>query len=241
MGLYRDEAVVLRTWKLGEADRIVSLHSLGHGKIRAVAKGVRRTKSKFGARLEPASHVAVQLYRGRGALDTLTQVQGIGRYARLRHDPELFAQASAMLEAVDHLAAEDATDTQRHVMLVRALETLDRTNSPLVMAGFFLKLLTIEGMQPSLDSCVSCGAVQNLEAIEVASGGVLCRGCRRGRPVGPETLAVLRQVVGGQLNAALSREPDRVTDEVTDVAVAFMEAHLECRLRSVKVLRHSQP
>jgi len=83
MSLYRDEAVVLRTWKLGEADRIVNLHTLAHGKVRAVARGVRRTRSKFGARLEPACHVAVQLYRGRSELHTLTQAETIDRFASL--------------------------------------------------------------------------------------------------------------------------------------------------------------
>ena len=73
MSLYRDVAIVLRSWKLGEADRIVSLHTRDHGKVRGVAKGVRRTRSKFGARLEPTSHVTIQLYRGRGELDTITQ------------------------------------------------------------------------------------------------------------------------------------------------------------------------
>ncbi len=241
MGLYRDEAVVLRTWKLGEADRILCLHALGHGKVRAVAKGVRRTKSKFGARLEPASHVAVQLYRGRGDLDTLTQAVTIDRFGSLRSDPERFARASAMLEAVDRLAAEGAADSQRHVMLVRALTTLDHLDSPLVMAGFFLKLLTLEGVQPELDSCVSCGAAEGLEAIDIASGGALCRQCRRGRRARPETLEVMRQILDGRLSAALRRPPDKVTDEVAAVATAAMESHLERRLRSVRVLSDGRP
>ena len=91
MALYRDHAVVLRTWKLGEADRIVSLHTHDHGKVRGVAKGVRRTKSKFGARLEPLSHVTIQLYRGKGDLDTITQVETVDRFVSLRSDPDRFA------------------------------------------------------------------------------------------------------------------------------------------------------
>ena len=100
MALYRDHAVVLRTWKLGEADRIVSLHTHDHGKVRGVAKGVRRTKSKFGARLEPLSHVTIQLYRGKGDLDTITQVENVDRFVSLRSDPDRFARAQALLEAV---------------------------------------------------------------------------------------------------------------------------------------------
>ena len=236
MGLYRDEAVVLRTWKLGEADRIVSLHTLGNGKVRGVAKGVRRTRSKFGARLEPACHVAVQLYRGRGDLDTVTQAETIDRFASLRSDPERFARASAMLEAVDQLAPETGGDPDRHVMLVRALATLDRIDSGLVVAGFFLKLLALEGVQPELESCVGCGSAGPLVAIDVHSGGVLCRDCRQGRPVSPEALDMLRQMLGGQLAAVLRQPVAGAAGEVAALATAAMESHLERRLRSVTVL-----
>ena len=239
MSLYRDEAVVLRTWKLGEADRIVSMHTLAHGKVRAVAKGVRRTRSKFGARLEPACHPSVQLYRGRGELETVTQAQTIERFATLRSEPERFARASAMLEAVDHVAAEASADPDRHVMLVRALDTLNRTDSPLVMEGFFLKLLSLEGVQPEVDHCVSCGATEPLEAVEASLGGVLCRRCRQGTPVSAEALELLRQILGGGLGTALRRPPDAVTEEVSAVAITAMETHLERRLRSVAVLRRS--
>ena len=239
MALYRDEAVVLRTWRLGEADRIVSLHTLAHGKVRAVAKGVRRTRSKFGARLEPASHLAVQLYRGRGELDTLTQAVTIDRFSSLRSDPERFARASAMLEAVDQLAPETGGDPDRHVMLVRALATLDRIDSSLVVAGFFLKLLALEGLQPELDSCVACGAGEPFEALDIVGGGVLCRQCRHGRPISGEALGMLRQILGGQLAAVLRRPDDDAAAEVSTIATAAIEAHLERRLRSVTVLDRS--
>lgn len=236
MALYRDEAVVLRTWKLGEADRIVSLHTLGHGKVRAVAKGVRRTRSKFGARVEPACHVAVQLYRGRSELDTLTQVETIDRFTGIRSDPTRFAQASAMLEAVDQLAPEAGGDPDRHVMLVRALATLDRIDSGLVVSGFFLKLLALEGVQPELDSCVACGAGEPFQALDIAAGGVLCHRCRQGRPISRDALEMLRQILGGQLAAVLRRSADDAAREVTAIATEAIEAHLERRLRSVTVL-----
>ncbi len=165
MALYRDHAVVLRTWKLGEADRIVSLHTHDHGKVRGVAKGVRRTKSKFGARLEPLSHVAVQLYRGRGDLDTITQVETVDRFANLRTSPDRFARGQAMLEAVDQVAQDREPDSELHVMLVRALRTLDQNDSPLVIAAFFLKLLAHEGLEvPQVDArtatCAGCARVK---------------------------------------------------------------------------------
>src|SRR4029079_8534951 len=101
--LYRDEGVVLRTWKLGEADRIIVFLTRGHGKVRAVAKGVRKTKSKSGARLEPTTNVALQLYEGR-ELDIVTQAETIDYFRSIRDDLDRFSRASAMLEAVDQLA-----------------------------------------------------------------------------------------------------------------------------------------
>ena len=236
MALYRDHAVVLRTWKLGEADRIVSLHTHDHGKVRGVAKGVRRTKSKFGARLEPLSHVAVQLYRGKGDLDTITQVETVDRFTSLRDDPDRFARAQAMLEAVDQVAQDREPDRELHVMLVRALRTLDQTSSPLVVAAFFLKLLAHEGVMPQLDECVSCGAADPIEAFDALEGGVLCRSCRRGRPISPEALDTLRRILGGGLGGVLSDPVGPHTGEVDLLAVSLIEHHLERRLRSVSVL-----
>ena len=236
MSLYRDEAVVLRTWKLGEADRIVSLHTLGHGKVRAVAKGVRRTRSRFGARLEPACHAGVQLYRGRSELQTVTQVETIDRFASLRTRPERFAQASAMLEAVEQMAPDGEQDYERHVMLVRALATLDANGSPLVMAAFLLKLLSLDGVQPQLDACVACGAGERLEVISFQQGGVLCRHCRQGRPISPQALELLRWILGGRLAEALRGAIAESHEEVCEIAAGAVEAHLERRLRSVTVL-----
>ena len=146
-----------------------------------------------------------------------------------------------MLEAVDQLAPETGGDPDLHVMLVRALATLDRTESPLVVAGFFLKLLALEGVQPELDSCVGCGASGPLQAIDVHSGGVLCRDCRQGRPISPEALDALRRMLGGQLAAVLRQPVSETTEEVVALATAAMEAHLERRLRSVTVLDDTAP
>lgn len=240
MGLYRDEAVVLRTWKLGEADRIVCLHTRVFGKVRAVAKGARRTRSKFGGRLEPAALVAVQLYRGKGELDTVTQAETIARFTSLRSNPERLAQASAMLEAVDQVAPDRGPDSDRHVMLARALATLDRSGSPLVVAGFFLKLLAHEGVRPVLDSCAVCGSEQSLEAIDLAHGGVMCGTCRQGRRLSAGALSLLRQMLGGELAAALRCRQGALTAEVARIATEAMELHLERRLRSVRVLAGGQ-
>ena len=236
MALYRDRAVVLRSWKLGEADRIISLLTHDHGKVRGVAKGVRRTKSKFGARLEPLSHIAVQLSRGKGDLDTITQVETLDRFTSLRDDPDRFARAEAMLEAVDQVAQDREPDRALHVMLVRALRTLDERDSPLVVAAFFLKLLAHEGLQPHLDDCLECGAVAALESFDLDDGGVRCRDHRRGRPVSDGALDIMRRVLGGGLAGVLQEEPGASGGEVDGLATALMEHHLERRLRSVAVL-----
>ena len=119
MSLYRDHGVVLRTWKLGEADRIVSIITRDNGKVRAVAKGVRKPSSRFGARLEPTCHVSLQLYRGRGELDTVTQVETIDRFASLRTDLDRWARASAMLEAVEQVSLDREPNERLFEMLVR--------------------------------------------------------------------------------------------------------------------------
>ena len=236
MALYRDRGVVLRTWKLGEADRIVSLLTAEHGKVRAVAKGVRRTRSRFGGRLEPTCHVAVQLYRGRGDLDTLTQAETIDRLDPLRRDLDIFGRASAMLEAVDQIAQDRHANPPLYTMLVRGLRTLADDPSPLVVAAFFWKLLALEGFEPHLVSCVSCGRDDDLVAFSLDEGGVLCTGCRRGQTIGADTLELLQMILGGRLADALRRPPSGATHAVDAMATRAIEHHLERRLRSLQVL-----
>jgi len=230
---------VLRTWKLGEADRIVSLHTRDHGKLRGVAKGVRRTRSKFGARLEPTSHVSVQLYEGKSELHTITQVETIHRFTSLRSDPDRFAQAESMLEAVDQITQDRAPDADMHTMLWRALATLDGDDSPLVAAAFFLKLLAHEGVQPQLHACIECGRTDDLISIDVLGGGVRCRRCRRDRPLSAEALRVMRLIYEGDLSTALREPPSALADEVELMATTLLESHLERRLRSTIVINQS--
>ena len=236
--LYRDEAVVLRTYKLGEADRIVVLLTRGRGKVRAVAKGVRKTKSKFGARLEPTSHVAVQLYEGRD-LDIVTQTESIDQFRAVRADLDRFARASAMLETADQLAQEGEVNPRLYQMLVGALRTLDASDSPLVVPAFFWKVLALEGFRPEVDVCVQCGDQDGpLVAFDLESGGLLCRTCRRGQSVSPEAVELLRLILGGRLNDALAAPPTPASHEVDHLATRAVEHHLERRLRSVTVLDH---
>lgn len=236
--LYRDEGVVLRTWKLGEADRIVVLYTKGRGKVRAVAKGVRKTRSKFGARLEPTSHVALQLYEGRD-LDIVTQTESMSALSPLRDDLDRLTRATALLEAVDTIAQERQADARLYSMLVGALRTLAERDHPLVVPGFFLKLLAHEGFQPRVDGCAVCDVEDPLVAFDLDEGGLLCAEHRRGSSVSTEAVAVLRLVLGGRLGEALNAAPDATTLEVEALATRTLEHHLERRLRSVTLLPHT--
>jgi DNA repair protein RecO (recombination protein O) len=238
-GLYRDEGVVLRTIKLGEADRIVTIFTQGNGKIRAVAKGVRKTSSRFGARLEPASHVALQCYKGR-ELDVVTQVETIESNRAVREGYAMFTHAVPMLEVVDHVTPERDPNAALYRMLTGALRTLGARRSALVTTAFFWKLLSLEGFQPMLDGCARCGADGDgvvLRAFDLADGGMLCESCASaGRPVSPAALDLLRRLLGGGLNAALAEPPGPVTREVERLGLAAVEYHLERRLRSATLL-----
>lgn len=234
-GLYRDEAVVLRTYKLGEADRIVVLATAAHGKVRAVAKGVRKTKSRFGARLEPLSHVALQLYEGRN-LDTITQAESIDGFRAIRDDLDRYVAAVGVLEVIDQLSMEGEVDARRFAMLVGVLRTIAANDNPLVVPAFYLKVLAHEGFRPEVDHCVACGADGPLVAIDLIVGGMLCQACRQGRAVSAEALRLLQGVLGGRLGALLGEEASSAVAEVSAIATEAVEHHIERRLRTPGVL-----
>jgi DNA repair protein RecO (recombination protein O) len=236
MSLYRDSGVVLRTIRLGEADRIVTFVTQAHGKVRAVAKGVRKTKSRFGGRLEPTTHVAAQFYEGR-ELDIVTQVETLDHFRAIRDDLDRVAKATSLLEAVDQVAQEREPNSRLYTMLVGALRALAAHDAPLLVPAFFWKLLSLEGAHPLLDRCAGCGADdEEMVAFEMAVGGALCRTCRQGQAVTPEALALVRRILEGGLAEALNEPPSPATHEVEHLAARALEAHLERRLRSLHVL-----
>jgi DNA repair protein RecO (recombination protein O) len=251
VGLYREEAVVLRTYRLGESDRIIVLMTVGRGKVRAVAKGVRKTGSRFGGRLEPASHVNLLLYEGR-ELDVINQAEAVEQFKGIRDDLNTVRDAFALLEAVDQVAQEGEADRRLFTMLVGALRTLAERPSPLVVAGFYWKLLALEGTAPMLDTCVRCGRATHdgdgeealeVVALDMVEGGVVCRSCQPGgggrRALSPQALALIRRILGGDLAGALTTPAGATATEVTDLATAALEGHLERRLRVPRLLdRH---
>jgi len=236
VGLYRDEGIVLRTHKLGEADRIVSVLTRNHGKVRAVAKGVRKTKSRFGARLEPPTHIQLQVYEGRGELHIVDQAETIDHFGAIRSDLDRLTRAVSMLETADQLGLEGEPNPALYQMLLGALRALAGSSGPLVVPAFFLKVLSLEGYRPMVDACVECGATEPLVAFDVDSGGTRCGLHREGIPVSPGALVLLQDVLGGRLGAALNEPPSPATAELDHLATRTLEHHLERRLRSVTVL-----
>ncbi|HEY0636102.1 MAG TPA: DNA repair protein RecO, partial [Pseudonocardiaceae bacterium] len=188
MSLYRDTGVVLRVHKLGEADRIVTLLTRRHGKVRAVAKGVRRTTSRFGARLEPFGHVDAQFYAGR-SLDIVTQVQTVDAFGiGLVDDYTRYTAACAVLETADRLTPEEGEPALRLYLMVvgalRALSARDR-DSGLVLDAFLLRAMAHAGWAPAIRECARCNAPGPHGAFNVPAGGAVCARCRPGGSASP--------------------------------------------------------
>lgn len=230
---YNDAAVVIRTYKLGESDRIVVLMTAENGKVRAVGKGARKTMSRFGSRLEPTAHIAVQLHRGRGELQTVTQAKSLSTFENIRHDLDRIMVASSLLEVVDHFSLDNEPNEPVYHMLVRALATLNESYSPLLRAGFFWKLLAMEGYAPVLDSCTGCGGTQELSWFDLSTGGVRCENCHKGRRLSAEAVETIRMILDGRLAEALALPDSTRTRQVDAVATAAMEYQLERPLKSI--------
>src|SRR5690625_2576965 len=235
--LYRDEAVVLRTHKLGEADRLITLLTRRHGRVRAVAKGVRRTGSRFGARLEPFTLVDVQLYAGR-SLHTVTQVVTIETFAQaISADYGRFTAASAMLETTDRLTDEVVDPNQRgFLMLVGALRAMAEGHlpAPLVLDSFLLRTLAISGWAPELQVCAGCGAPGPHHALDVRAGGLVCTSCRRPGAVAVRQAAVEHMIflLAGDWENVVPAEAT-IADEAGRLITDTVTWHLERSVRSL--------
>ena len=239
--LYRDTGVVLRTYKLRESDRIVVFMTAENGKVRAVAKGVRKTKSKFGARLEPMSHVRLLLYRGR-ELDIVSQAESVEPLAPMLSSLDRASQGMAAIEAVDQLGLEREPNPQLYRMTVGVLRTIAERPAPLNVPAFYWKLLRNEGLEPQLDACVRCGESEpetELVAFDLNEGGVQCRQCRTGTAISPGALGIMRDIFGGRLAQALALEESPFTHEVGGLATKALEHHIERHLKTIAMFeRH---
>jgi DNA repair protein RecO (recombination protein O) len=250
MPLYRDEAVVLRVHKLGEADRIVTLFTRRHGRVRAVGKGVRRTSSKFGARLEPGSHIDVQFYsrlapeqRNMGAhrgLDIVQQTDSIGAYgAQLATDYSRWTTVSAICETAERLTEEGEPSLRLFLLVVGALKALvAREHDPgLVLDAFFVRAAALSGWEPALHECAKCSAPGPHAAFNVPAGGAVCGVCRppgSARPQ-PETFALMTALLAGDWTVA-DVAGAGAQRESSGLIAAHLQWHLERGLRSLPLV-----
>jgi len=241
MGTYNDEGVVLRTYRLGEADRIITLLTRGHGKLRGVAKGVRRTSSKFGARLEPFAHVDLQVAEGR-TLDIFTSVVSKNLFGKeFLDDYERYTAAEVMVEMADKLVPEEGIPALQHYrLLVGALRALgegttDGVRPPaMVLDSYMLRAASVAGYAPQLQDCAVCGAAGPHGFFHPASGGMICARCRPpgAVAVSAATLAYLVALLTGDW-AATREVPQRRVAEGSGLVRAFVNWHLERGIKSL--------
>ena len=207
---YKTDAVVLRSLRLGEADRVLHLYTLDRGRVGAVAKGVRRTKSRFGARLEPLSHVQLMLHQGGGELHTVTGVDLVHSHRVAREDSRRLGVGLVGLEAMLRLFPEQEANPRAFTALTRFLEALDEADmgdgvparDPLALS-FQLKLLWLSGYLPHLTSCADCGSDSALAGFSPRAGGAVCAGCANGAlPLTGAGIAGIEELLGRPLSEA---------------------------------------
>jgi DNA repair protein RecO (recombination protein O) len=252
VGLYRDDGIVLRTQKLGEADRIVTLLGRRTGRVRAVAKGVRRTRSRFGARLEPFTHVDLLLYPGR-SLDVITQAETVRAYGEpLSADYPRYTSGTAMLETAERLTPVGKEPALRQfLLLVGGLRALgEGTHDPrLVLDAYLLRSLAVAGYAPALAECAVCGtpdpaagdsaAPPGSRAFSIPAGGLTCRSCRppgAATPAG-HTVALMGALLRGDW-AHADAAAHRYRVECSGLVAAYLQWHLEHSIRSLRHVEH---
>jgi DNA repair protein RecO (recombination protein O) len=243
MPLYKEQGVVLRSQKLGEADKIVTVMTQGSGKVRAVAKGIRKTTSRFGARLEPFTHVSLMVYRGRGSLDTVSQAEIVSPFRSLRNDLDRFAAGETMLEAVDKVAEEHERNVRLFMLLLTGLRALDTgpKDAAAVTESFLLKMLSLSGFHPSLTACAVCGLPEP-SRFASGQGGAVCsdHADPDSGPVSTDALDHLAMLGGtGMLEAGETTVDPRVRREARGLLFGFAEFHLERRMKSLPILARS--
>jgi DNA repair protein RecO (recombination protein O) len=235
-------AVVLSSFPLGEADRILRLFTRELGRVDAVVKGVRKTTSRWGGRLEPFNVCDLVLYPGR-SLYTVTQAQLVDVFLRLRDDREALTAAAVICEAAAGLAPEREPEERIFALLRNALKELDAglrgpaVRAPLVL-GALLKLLYEAGYMPVLDRCVGCGEGARAIGFSAERGGLVCAGCLQDDvPITPEAVAALRDALARPLAELRAEEPSAAAEEALRDVHNLYGYHTGARLRSLRFAR----
>jgi DNA repair protein RecO (recombination protein O) len=234
----KTEAVVLRSIRYGEADRILHLYTLDRGRVGAIAKGVRRARSRFGGRLEPFFRLRIELHEGRGELLTVTGAQTVDAHPRLRGDGRALDAAARACDAVGRLFETSEPHPGVFNLLCRELSLLDAgvgagERAPSARAGalaFRLKLLLAAGLAPQLSTCASCGEREHLMGFSGAAGGVVCGACEGSSfPFGEEAYGFMTEALGRPLTE-VPDAPDPALAQVELAISATLEHHAHLRL-----------
>jgi DNA repair protein RecO (recombination protein O) len=235
-GSFKTEAIVLRSIRYAEADRILHLYSRERGRIGAVAKGVRRPKSRFGGRLEPLFRVSLVLHEGRGELHTVTSAQTVNAHAALREDRAALARATEACSAVLRLFDSAEANVPAYNLLAHELALLDASPPAATRAqalAFRLKLLLAAGFVPELGSCASCGEREHLGAFSAGAGGVVCAACEAGSfPLDAEAHEFLVGALGQPL-AEVAGAPESALSQADRAIAETLEHHAHVRLERI--------
>ena len=241
----KTEAVVLRSMRYGEADRILHLYTVDRGRVSAIAKGVRRARSRFGGRLEPFFRLRIELHEGRGELLTVTGAQTVDGHARLRGDARALDAAARACDAVGRLFETSEPHPGVFNLLCRKLSLLDEQVPDTGSSGpaeqgstagrsgalaFRLKLLLAAGLAPQLGACATCGESEHLVGFSGAAGGVVCGACEAAAfPLGQEAYRFMTDALGHPLGQAPAA-PDSALAQVERAISATLEHHAHLRL-----------
>ncbi|MDY5584617.1 MAG: DNA repair protein RecO [Arcanobacterium sp.] len=235
---YRDKAIVLRTHDLGEADRIITLLTRDNGKVRAVAKGVRKTKSRYGSRLEPFSYVDIQLYAGK-TFEVVSQVESINAYHRvIITNYDVYTAASAILETCDRIISDEGLADLAHFVLLHGAIHAIATNAhhpELILGSYILRAMSYSGWELAIYECAICGEAGPHEALNISVGGAVCNNCAPPGSARPtiDTWQLLAALNAGDWNIAdLAQSPARKS--TLSIITSFLQWHLEKNVASLK-------
>jgi DNA repair protein RecO (recombination protein O) len=235
-GTYKTEAVVLRSIRYGEADRVLHLYTADRGRIGAVAKGVRRVKSRLGGRLEPLSRVRLVLHEGRGELSTVSQVDTLNAHPALRERRDSLERASQACEAVLRLLDSTEPNRPAYNLLCNELALLDADPAAAgrgQAVAFRAKLLLAAGFAPELSSCAACGEAEHLGAFSPSAGGVVCAGCEAGSfPLSEHAHRFLDEALAKPLSD-VPEAPGQALAQADRALAETLEHHAHVRLRRV--------
>jgi DNA repair protein RecO (recombination protein O) len=235
-GSLKTQGIVLRTIRYGEADRVLHLYTPGRGRIGAIAKGVRKARSRFGGRLEPFFQLDLVLYEGRGDLLTVTSAETVAAYPRLREDAAALDSAARACEAVARIFDDGDPHAGVYHLLANELALLDREPARAGRANalaFRLKLLLAAGFAPQLAGCASCGEREHLVGFSGAAGGVVCGACEASAfPLGEEAHGFMVAALGRPLAEAPAASP-RALAQAERAIIDTLEHHANLHLRAV--------